>query len=158
MTKVAEEKDGRLAASGDRATDASHGADKSSPPSGSVSTGARFTPGPWIVRALDGAFGIDGDGFSIVHLNAKGYVTAAGIHGRDDAETAANASLIGAAPELLAALEAALPRLAHPHRCWRVRPTTEWAEHGSASFENCDCEISVARAAIAKARGEQSAS
>lgn len=52
--------------------------------------------------------------------------------------------------ECVEALQAALPRLAHPARCHRVRPAAEWAEHGSASFDNCDCEISQVRAALAK--------
>lgn len=46
------------------------------------------------------------------------------------------------------ALRLALPRLAHKHSCWSVRPTSEWAEHGSASFENCNCEIKAVRAAL----------
>jgi hypothetical protein len=54
---------------------------------------------------------------------------------------------------LLAALKAALPRLAHKYACHSVRPASEWAEHGSASFENCSCEIRIVEAAIARAEG-----
>jgi hypothetical protein len=50
--------------------------------------------------------------------------------------------------ELENALETALPRIAHKAECHRVRPSAEWAEHGSASFDNCSCEISVVRAAL----------
>jgi hypothetical protein len=54
------------------------------------------------------------------------------------------------------ALAAALPRLAHKFECHSVRPTTEWAEHGSVSFENCSCEIKAVRAALSN-HGEQEA-
>lgn len=63
----------------------------------------------------------------------------------------ANARLIAAAPDLLEACKAALSRLAHNASCCSVRPTEEWAERGSVSFGECDCEIRLVRAAIAKA-------
>lgn len=66
----------------------------------------------------------------------------------------ATPSLMAAAPTMLEALQLALPKLAHRASCHSVRPTAEWAEHGSASFENCACEIKVVRAAIAAAEGE----
>lgn len=53
--------------------------------------------------------------------------------------------------EILDALKIVLPRLAHRAQCGRLRPTEEWAAHGSMAFDNCSCEISVVRAAIAKA-------
>lgn len=52
------------------------------------------------------------------------------------------------------ALEAVLPRLAHPTRCGKVLPAAEWAQRGSVSFEGCDCEIAEARAALAAYKGE----
>jgi hypothetical protein len=52
--------------------------------------------------------------------------------------------------ELVEALRAALPRLAHKASCHTTRPASEWLEHGSASFENCNCEIATVRAALEK--------
>jgi hypothetical protein len=52
--------------------------------------------------------------------------------------------------ELVETLKLARPRLAHKFACWSRRPTSEWAEHGSASYENCDCEIKVVDALLAK--------
>jgi hypothetical protein len=66
----------------------------------------QHTPGPWEVHA--GAYwpqpGIDAVGrdLSIIVLGEAGEET--GIHGRDEAEALANARLIAAAPEMLAAL------------------------------------------------------
>lgn len=57
--------------------------------------------------------------------------------------------------ELLTALEAALPRLAHDFSCARVRPVTEWDDKGSWEFDGCSCAISIVRAAISRATGEQ---
>lgn len=54
--------------------------------------------------------------------------------------------------KLVEALKAARPRLAHKHACWSCRPSTEWAEHGSASFDNCDCEIKIVDEALAAAQ------
>jgi len=65
----------------------------------------------------------------------------------DDAKAALEASHHA---ELVEALKLARPRLAHKHACWSCRPSEEWAEHGSASFENCDCEIKVIDALLAK--------
>ena len=55
--------------------------------------------------------------------------------------------------QLVAALEDALPRLAHLSACGIVRPTEEWFEHGSISFDNCCCEISKVNAALLAAKG-----
>lgn len=49
---------------------------------------------------------------------------------------------------LIAALELALPRIAHGAQCGAVRPTEEWAQHGSMSWENCNCERKVVIAAL----------
>lgn len=62
-------------------------------------------------------------------------------------------SLASIHADLLAALEAALPRMAHRIQCYRCRPTEEWAQHGSVSLDGCECEIQQVRAAIAKAKG-----
>jgi len=56
--------------------------------------------------------------------------------------------------EAYEALKAARPRLAHVHTCWSCRPACEWAEYGSASFENCTCEIKQVDATLARLRGE----
>ncbi len=122
------------------------------------------TPGPWVASGEDRVIsevlmfcgdvspvtvtgGYRGDIASIQSCNHIG------SHGISRKEAAANTRLIAAAPDLLEALRHALPRLAHKASCHSVRPAAEWAEHGSASFEQCDCEIKAARAAIAKATG-----
>lgn len=55
--------------------------------------------------------------------------------------------------DLLAACKALLNKAAHGADCGKVRPTEEWKKHRSMSFDSCQCEISAARAAIAKAEG-----
>lgn len=57
--------------------------------------------------------------------------------------------------ELREALEAALPRMSHKKECMTVRPSTEWAEHGSVCFDTCICEIRTARAALQNAKGAE---
>lgn len=52
------------------------------------------------------------------------------------------------------ALEQVILRLPHKHACARTRPTSEWAQHGSMSFENCSCEIKSAKEALALASKE----
>ena len=132
--------DGAPPASQDRATDAPHGAASASPPSGSVSTGAGHTPGPWAVNCS--------------HIYAPDGAIIATVHNpgskASDYPLVANRNLMAAAPDLAEALAKALPRMAHRVSCHRTRPTSEWAEHGSASFDNCDCEIRMVRAALAK--------
>jgi len=46
------------------------------------------------------------------------------------------------------ALEKILPKVAHEYQCGTVRPAMHWAEHGSMSFDNCQCEIKSARATM----------
>lgn len=112
MSEIEEEKEGLGASpadAADRATDASHGAaEEASPPSRSVSTGARFTPGPWQVRVLH----------DTQHYGAFQLVTLAKrqrAHMRDDAEGGGKAefeaslALIAAAPLLYEALTLAVP-------------------------------------------------
>lgn len=50
--------------------------------------------------------------------------------------------------ELREALEKILPKVAHEYQCGTVRPAMHWAEHGSMSFDNCQCEIKSARATL----------
>jgi hypothetical protein len=86
------------------------------------------TPGPWTGIDCVNVAGMDDAGISIGFINS-----------RDEsrmAEAKANARLIAAAPELLEALELVMDRLVDRHE------TDEAAVH--------------ARAAIAKATGEQS--
>ena len=52
---------------------------------------------------------------------------------------------------LIEALQAVLPRLAHDAICASVRPSHEWAEHGSITFDNCCCGINQVKSALAKA-------
>jgi hypothetical protein len=54
--------------------------------------------------------------------------------------------------ELREALEKILPSLAHEYKCGTVRPAMHWAEHGSMSFENCQCQINDARAILEKTK------
>ena len=56
-----------------------------------------------------------------------------------------------AVAELIEALQAVLPRLAHDAICASVRPSHEWAEHGSITFDNCCCGINQVKSALAKA-------
>jgi len=46
------------------------------------------------------------------------------------------------------ALENILPKVAHEYQCGTVRPAMHWAEHGSMSFDNCQCEIKSASATL----------
>ena len=65
----------------------------------------------------------------------------------------ANARLIAASPLLLEALKAALPRMSHKAECVSFNPTDEWMEEGSIAFGNCNCEISIVKAALLAAEG-----
>lgn len=90
--------DGRLAASGDRATDASHEAPAGLRPDGSVSTGAGEVPrGPWTLVPRSFA-----PGFFVMAATASGDETAIAEVGSDETY----ARLIAAAPDLYAALAA----------------------------------------------------
>ena len=102
------------------------------------------TPGPWFIQADEHPHwpGIDGDNFSVVIIGWKDCKKDdAGIRGRTDGEALANARLIAAAPDLLAALDSLLPF--------------------QSLSEGCDCDgcrkhvaaVASARAAIAAATG-----
>lgn len=114
---------------------------------------ADFTPGPWAVVAnLSGSENHKG-----FYIKSKKFVLAYDVIpvDEDGNEGRANAHLIAAAPDLYAALEAALPRLAHKFECGRVKPTAEWEDGGSWDFSGCNCEIRTVKAALAAARGER---
>jgi len=72
----------------------------------------------------------------------------------DNGDLIAKAAMIkarDAVAELIEALQAVLPRLAHDAICASVRPSHEWAEHGSITFDNCCCGINQVKSALAKA-------
>jgi len=50
------------------------------------------------------------------------------------------------------ALGSVLPKLAHPVGCGKVRPTEEWAAHGSMSFDDCQCLIKTVSATLEATR------
>ena len=91
---------------------------------------AKHTPGPWVVIPMpDGSIDIckSNAGYHIAQMLYTGY----------PADVQANARLIASAPDLLAALEAI------------VKMISPYSGQG-----RMDTEISAARAAIAKAKGE----
>ena len=104
----------------------------------------KHTPGPWMVES-DGKEDATVTAFTAVHHNpvyicrvyGEGVLARAGD---STEERAANAALIAAAPDLLAALEMAVATIE------RIAP-----KHGP--FSSVDGTLSVARAAIAKAEG-----
>ena len=94
----------------------------------------KHTPGPWTVYAQPQEWpGIDSDTMSIIIFGEEGDLER-GIKGESFTEAMANARLIAAAPDLLAALEHIL---ADPFTLISKRSTE------------------LARAAIAAARGEK---
>ncbi len=58
------------------------------------------------------------------------------------------ADLMEKVKRLREALENILPKVAHEYQCGTVRPAMHWAEHGSMSFDNCQCEIKSASATL----------
>lgn len=101
----------------------------------------KHTPGPWEHRGLTMISGRNVDGCMFTLAN----VTPAGdLH--NAAECAANARLIAAAPELLAALRALLPDVDHE---------IEQRKHGGndEDWQELDALSRAAHAAIAKAEG-----
>lgn len=85
----------------------------------------KHTPGPWKTHLTDDTLVVDGNGLVIAHMG--------GLYLGDDSPMEANARLIAAAPDLLAALEV----IAADSRWTSGEPT-----------------LMQARAAIAKAKGE----
>jgi hypothetical protein len=96
----------------------------------------KFTPGRWAFRALRGDDGlgyIEADGYDIIH---------AGVSDLSREENEANAHLIAAAPEMYEALVHFIED-----------PTFQVAVGGNPNV--VDRMLDHARAALAKARGEQ---
>lgn len=61
-------------------------------------------------------------------------------------------SVRDAVADIIDALEMARKQMAH-RGCGRVRPTSEWAQHGSMSFDNCECDIRRVDAVRARVKG-----
>lgn len=92
-----------------------------------------YTPGPWATTA---------NGFNVVSTTAKVHVCATKL--REDAEQKANALLIAAAPDMLAALVE-----------YDASMTAYWGEPEAveAKYDDAIRCWNATRAAIAKARG-----
>jgi len=109
---------------------------------------AKHTPGPWQARWQDP---IDVDDCARIAIEtAPDAGDIAGIHHATRGEDEANARLIAAAPDLLAAAVEALQEADHSPLC----ACHEWAavEIGPIVRQKpCDCWVSRARAAVAKA-------
>jgi hypothetical protein len=120
-----------------------------------IMTETKHTPGPWEIFSPDagpdyhpGIEALEGS-FSIVVYGDEDDVT--GVQGRTRPEALANAHLIAAAPDLLEALEGALPsleRLATEEMRGNRAPTGQPPR--TAALERYE----IALAAISKARGE----
>lgn len=115
-------------------------------------TPANFTPGPWEIHnniGRKGELGILADGAPCI-------IAVMGNQKAWPLEAKANARLIAAAPDLLAALQAAIDGLT----CYIPKAAKGYKEGcfkyvaGGSDMWNCDCPICKARAAIAKAIGQ----
>ena len=92
---------------------------------------SQHTPGPWDVEPKGSRHFVDGaDGLTVAYLDRVGV--------RERAEIEANARLIAAAPELLAALECILKR---------------YESAGVQCYPEARREVIAARAAIDRATG-----
>ena len=99
---------------------------------------SKHTPGPWTVDwSDDGPLIYTGD---LLIASVSGSTEHVEVQGLDGETTEANAWLIAAAPDLLAALERILAR---------VETLNLFAEHGEDAKV-----VEQARAAIAKAQGQ----
>ena len=94
----------------------------------------KHTPGPWRVHGLD------------LEMNGEIVGIAPAPDGATLGEKAANAALIAAAPELLAACEWAAKSPHHPACMCR-------GERAANPERHCTCHIQAANLAIAKAKG-----
>lgn len=110
-----------------------------------MSTQAKHTPGPWYVSGdkILATRTKDGCESTLQWANVVGKI--GGVPYGPPDEDKANAQLIGAAPEMLAALRVTL------HRAEQARHSSE--QLGPIAAEWLDGIISEARAAIAKAEG-----
>ena len=96
------------------------------------------TPGPWIA---DEVWDEDGESMGLISVDAgKNQVCQINGIGFQDFD---NARLIAAAPDLLAALESAIPNLEYLH-----------ATHSGSEAGRIWSSLQGCRAAIAKSRGE----
>ena len=113
------------------------------------------TPGPWIVATVDHG---DEKEVTAIHSQAVAYgssrrrfdvVQPGGVWGRSLAECEANAHLIAAAPELLAACKLVI---------WKLNNNFDQPDYkGPARITREDATIRTMAAAIAAATGETSA-
>lgn len=140
---------------GDRVTD-ERSLQEQSPPSGSVPTGASFTPGPWLAEtneksACVSIYGPRGDG-NVRQSDGLGRLVTVECATEPDAvmfspmneEDVANARLFAAAPDLLVALVELVER--------NIKRGPFDEPLGESEQEP---EINRALAAIAKAKGKQ---
>ena len=110
------------------------------------------TPGPWAVARKRGPLhGIGATDPLAIKDSTGEYVATLGGGSVHFANADANARLIAAAPDLLAALKAALPYLEHSVKFYRYQQAGHefWPNR-----EEAEGNITEARAAIAKAEGK----
>ncbi len=95
---------------------------------------SRPTPSPWTVHARRSSYKLDGvDVTTVVEINVHhGHERVCGVTIRDEERALANAALIGAAPELRAALRL----FVDPHPC-RHDHSGACQEHGQGSDDRC---------------------
>lgn len=112
-----------------------------------MSESNKFTPGPWVIIPGGDEWSqgriatIEPAPETMLEIN---YWTVAEVNNRRH-ESAANALLIAAAPDLLEALEAILPFI----------PRTSASEGGASKYSENVKAADMVRSAIAKARGQQ---
>ena len=99
---------------------------------------SEFTPGPWTVDAM-GFIYASADSELPENSNQGAQLVLAKLLSHSTVRTAGNASLISAAPDLLAAVQDLI----------RLFP-----DEGSAIARGCTADLRAARAAIRKAKGE----
>ena len=102
---------------------------------------SKHTPGPWHVGGIADSIVYAADGFAVANANV--YHNSHGPH-----ETGANARLIAAAPDMLAALEAIEARISG---IWDNPALVAFGPLSTNTDADC---LAIARAAIAKAKGD----
>lgn len=108
----------------------------------------QHTPGPWSTDLTDKEYFNEQQPL-ITAANGRCVAEVLDLGMRHDEESVANGRLIAAAPELLAALQMITP-LTHYPTCSGLNFLT----NSSECEEHCTCGSALARAAIAKAKGE----